>query len=172
MSELQIDPDLTDAIARQRTVEHIVATLQQLPDGWVARRGAPRQRATSAASGLIGADGMWNFQVGYWIWSGRQEAADRLIRLPEADKVFDGFVGVWSSWGWIDSVRPGSPRRRSAQGHTPDGYRFDIRRGIHGGVSTNWTSPYFRSAGPARGGVPPGKITKDGPQYRQTPLQD
>ncbi|WP_286142106.1 hypothetical protein [Mycobacterium sp. D16Q16] len=163
MTAPQIHPDLTDALARQRTVEHIVHTLQHLPDGWTAGFERPGRRPSGASSGPIGPDGSWNLYVSYWVWG-----YDDLT----GDDVFDAFVKLWDSWGWIDSVGSDIPEKKSAYGHTPDGYHFDIRRGIHGGVALTWTSPFFPASGSSYGGVMPSIITKDGPQSYEQPQRD
>ncbi|MEN4422914.1 hypothetical protein [Mycobacteroides chelonae] len=160
MTTPQIHPDLTDAHARQRTIEHIVHTLQQLPDGWIVGFQAPGRGPLGAGSGAVGPNGEWNFYVSYWVWG---------YGDLSGDDVFDAFVNVWNSLGWIDSVESSSPHKRSARGCTPDGYRFDIRRAQHGGVGTSWTSPYYPASGSAYGGVMPSIITKDGPQSYDQP---
>ncbi|WP_396912647.1 hypothetical protein [Mycolicibacterium sp.] len=163
MTELKIDPELNDALARQQTVDHIVHTLQQLPDGWIVGFQAPGFRPLSAGSGAVGPNGSWNFYVRYWVWG--------YDDMP-SDDVFDMFTETWDSWGWIDSVQSDNPRKRSAYGQTPDGYRFDIRRGVHGGVSMGWMSPYYPASGSAYGGVMPSIITKDGPQSYEQPQRE
>ncbi|WP_286142212.1 hypothetical protein [Mycobacterium sp. D16Q16] len=163
MTAPQIHPDLTDELARQRTIEHIVHTLQQLPDGWIVGFQAPGRGPRSAGSGAVGPNGEWNFYTGYWIWG---------YGDLTGDDVFDAFVKLWNSWGWIDSVGSDIPQKKSARGHTPDGYQFDIQRGVHGGVGTSWTSPYFPASGSAYGGVMPSIITKDGPQSYEQPQRD
>ncbi|MGH3955396.1 MAG: hypothetical protein ACRDTI_15325 [Mycobacterium sp.] len=163
MTAPQIHPDLTDELARQRTVEHIVHTLQHLPDGWIVGFQAPRFRPLSASSGPIGPNGEWNFDVGYWVWRDGDLTGDQ---------VFDTFLNLWNSWGWIDSTEPADSQTRAAYGRTPDGYRFQIYRGIHGGVALTWTSPYYPASGSAYGGVMPSIITKDGPQSYEQPQRD
>ncbi|SHO95813.1 Uncharacterised protein [Mycobacteroides abscessus subsp. bolletii] len=160
MTAPQIHSDLTDELARQRTVEHIVHTLQQLPDGWIVGFQAPGRGPRSAGSGAVGPNGEWNFYVGYWIWG---------YGDLTGDDVFDAFVKLWDSWGWIDSVGTDIPQKKSAHGHTPDGYHFDIQRGVHGGVGTSWISPYFPTPNSRYDGLMPSIITKDGPQSYDDP---
>jgi hypothetical protein len=154
------DPKLTDALARQRTIEHIVHTLQQLPDGWIVGFQRPGWNPLSAGSGVAGPIGTWGFCVDYWVWG---------YGDLTGDDVFDAFVELWDSWGWIDSVGSDIPQKKSARGHTPDGYQFSIRRGVHGGVSVSWTSPYFPAPSSRYVGLMPSIITKDGPQSYDDP---
>ncbi|WP_074253760.1 hypothetical protein [Mycobacteroides abscessus] len=163
MTAPQIHPDLTDELARQGTVEHIVETLRHLPSGWIVGFQAPGFRPLSASSGPIGPNGEWNFYVRYWVWG---------YGDLTSDDVFETFVNLWSGLGWIDSVGSDNSQKKSARGHTPDGYHFDVRRGVHGGVSMGWTSPFFPSLGSAYGGVMPSIITKDGPQSYDQPQRD
>jgi len=163
MTDSLFDPNLTDVLARQRTVDHIVETLQALPDGWIVGFQRPGRPARSAGSGAVGPNGTWNFYIGYWVWG---------YGDMTGDEVFDAFMSVWSAWGWIDSIPSDNPRKRSAHGHTPDGYRFDIRRGIHGGVGMTWMSPYFPAPESPYDSVMPSIITKDGPQSYEQPQRD
>ncbi|RIS77986.1 hypothetical protein D2E44_22530 [Mycobacteroides abscessus] len=164
MNAPQIHHDLTDELARQRTIEHIVNTLQHLPEGWIVGFEAPGRRPGSAGSGAVGPTGEWNFFIGYWV-SGYGNLS--------GDEVFETFVQLWDSWGWIDSVGSDIPQKKSAHGHTPDGYQFDIQRGVHGSVSTSWTSPYFPTPNsPHEDSVMPSIITKDGPQSYEQPRRD
>lgn len=164
MTAPQIHSDLTDALARQRTIEHIVHTLQHLPDGWIVGFQRPGWNPLSAGSGAVGPDGSWNFYIRYWVWG---------YGDLSGDQVFDSFVNIWNSWGWIDSVGSDIPQKKSAHGHTPDGYHLDIRRGVHGGVSMGWMSPYFPPPGPNyEDSVMPSIITKDGPQSYDQPQRD
>ncbi|EIT89812.1 hypothetical protein MA4S0116R_3585 [Mycobacteroides abscessus 4S-0116-R] len=163
MTAPQIHPELTDAMVRQRTVEHIVHTLQHLPNGWTASFERPGRKPSGASSGPVGPDGSWNLYVRYWILGYGD--------LP-GDDVFDAFANLWASWGWIESVDPASSQTRAALGRTPDQYQCEIARGINGGVSTTWMSPYFPASGSAYGGVMPSIITKDGPQSYEQPQRD
>ncbi|KRQ29940.1 hypothetical protein AOT83_10895 [Mycobacteroides sp. H001] len=160
MTAPQIHPDLTDELARQRTIEHIVHTLQQLPDGWIVGFQRPGWNALSAGSGAVGPNGEWNFDVGYWVWG---------YGDLSGDEVFEAFVEVWDSWGWIESTESADSLTRAAYGHTPDGYHFDIQRGAHDGVGTSWTSPYFPAPESRYDGLMPSIITKDGPQSYDDP---
>lgn len=160
MTAPQIHPDLTDALARQRTVEHIVETLKHLPDGWIVGFQAPGRGPLSAGSGPVGPNGSWNFSISYWVWG---------YGDLTGDQVFDAFINVWNSWGWIDSLRSDTPSKRSAYGHTPDEYYFNMRRGIHGGVAVTWTSPYFPAPESRYNDLMPSIITKDGPQSYDDP---
>lgn len=163
MTAPQIHPDLTDELARQRTVEHIIHTLQHLPDGWIVGFQRPGWNPLSAGSGAVGPGGEWNFSVGYWIWG---------YGDLTGDQVFDAFVNVWKSWGWIDMVEPTTSLVRAADGHTPDQYRFDIQRPPHDGVAMTWTSPYFPAPNSRYDGLMPSIITKDGPQSYDDPHRD
>lgn len=163
MTAPQIHPDLTDTLARQRTVEHIVETLKHLPDGWIVGFQRPGWNPLSASSGPIGPNGEWSFYVIYWVWG---------YGDLTGDQAFDAIVNVWNSWGWIDTVEPADLPTRAAFGHTPDGYHFDVQRGAHGGVGISWTSPFFPTSGSAYGGVMPSIITKDGPQSYEQPQRD
>lgn len=156
------DPKLTDELARQRTIEHIVHTLQQLPDGWIVGFQRPGRNPLGAWSG-VASEGEWVFSVDYWVWG---------YGDLTGDEVFDTFLTVWNAWGWIDSAEPAESRTRDAYGHTPDGYRFTIYRGIHDGVQVSWASPHFPASGSAYGGVMPSIITKDGPQSYEQPQRD
>ncbi|WP_236746479.1 hypothetical protein [Mycobacteroides abscessus] len=156
------DPKLTDELARQRTIEHVVHTLQQLPDGWIVGFQRPGWKPLGAWSG-VASEGEWEFSVDYWVWG---------YGDLTGDEVFEAFVKLWESWGWIDSAGSDIPQKKSARGHTPDGYHVGIRRGVHGGVSMQWTSPYFPASGSAYGGVMPSIITKDGPQSYEQPQRD
>lgn len=160
MTAPQIHPKLTEALARQRTAEHIVGTLKHLPDGWIVGFQAPGFRPLSAGSGAVGPNGEWNFDVGYWVWG---------YGDLSGDEVFDAFVNVWNTWGWIESAEPADSPTRSAFGRTQDGYRFDIYRGARGSVSMSWTSPYFPAPESRYDGLMPAIITKDGPQSYDDP---
>jgi hypothetical protein len=155
MSEVPLDEALTDALARQRTVDYIVQTLQRLPAGWTVGFQAPGRRPGSAGSGPVGPHGEWNFEVLYHVWG---------YGAKNVDDAFEEMVAVWQSWDWLDTVQPrGSEPKRSAHGHTPDHYVFDLRcRSV--GLSLIWGSPYYPASGSEYGGVMPSLITKDGPQ--------
>lgn len=157
------DPKLTDELARQRTIEHVVHTLQQLPDGWIVGFQRPGWNPRGHAWSGVATEREWEFFVHYWVWG---------YGDLTGDDVFDEFVKLWDSWGWIDSVGSDIPQKKSARGHTPDGYHFRIRRGVHGGVSVSWASPHFPASGSAYGGVMPSIITKDGPQSYEQPQRD
>ncbi|SIM26299.1 Uncharacterised protein [Mycobacteroides abscessus subsp. abscessus] len=163
MNAPQIHPELTDALARQRTIEHIVETLKHLPDGWIVGFQRPGFRPLSAGGGPVGPNGSWDFSVSYWVWG---------YGDLTGDEVFDTFLKLWDGWGWIDSAEPADSQTRAAYGHTPDRYRFQIYRGIHDGVALTWTSPYYPASGSAYGGVMPSVITKDGPQSYEQPQRD
>lgn len=121
---------------------------------------APGRGPLSAGSGAVGPRGYWNFYVKYWVWGYGDLAGD---------DVLEAFVRVWDSWRWIDSTEPRTAMIRTAYGHTPDKYRFDMSRGVHGGVGMSWMSPYFPASGSDYGGAMPWIITKDGPQSYEQP---
>ncbi|WP_234809161.1 hypothetical protein [Mycobacteroides saopaulense] len=163
MTAPQIHPDLTDALARPRTIEHCVHTLQHLPDGWIVGFQAPGRGPLSASSGPVGPNGEWNFYVSYWVWG---------YGNLTGDEVFDAFVKVWTDWGWVETTDPAGSQTRAAYGRTPDGYHIKIYRGVHDGVAITWTSPYFPASGSAYGGAMPSIISKDGPQSYEQPQRD
>ncbi|CPW67453.1 hypothetical protein [Mycobacteroides abscessus] len=163
MTQSLFDPNLTDALVRQRTVEHIVYALRQLPDGWIVGFQRPGWNPLSAGSGPVGPNGTWNFDVGYWIWG---------YGDLTGDQVFDALVNLWSGWGWIVSTEPAHSRTRAAYGRTHDGYELRLKRGMHGGVSMGWMSPYFPPPISRYDGLIPSIITKDGPQSYEQPQRD
>lgn len=163
MSQSFIEPNLTDALVREQTVQHIVATLRELPDGWTVGFQAPGYGPRSAGSGAVGPNGAWNMHVGYWVWG---------YGDLTGDQVFDEFVRIWDSWGWIESAEAPESRTRAAYGYTPDHYEFKLMRYTHDGVGMSWISPYYPASGSDYGGPMPSIITKDGPQSYVQPVRD
>ncbi|KRQ30091.1 hypothetical protein AOT83_10900 [Mycobacteroides sp. H001] len=157
------DPKLTDALARQRTIEHVVHTLKQLPDGWIVGFQRPGRNPRGRSWSGVASEGEWEFFVHYWVWG---------YGDLTGDEVFDTFLKVWDSWGWIDSAEPADSQTRVADGHTPDGYRFQIHRGIHDGVNVGWSSPYYPAPESHYESPMPSIITKDGPQSYGQPQHD